>query len=131
MLIGELALLSGFSRDTIRYYEKLGLLGRAHKSVNGYKNNTTDAVSRLSQIEELKNMGFTLKEIRNMFAQFSKSSCADLPQLLGRKINKVDEQIRQRMKYKTVLESSQQNCSSDCSFQNNMPSCLPQNCRGF
>lgn len=55
MLIGELSNLSGFSRDTIRYYEKLALLVIEKRNVrNDYKNYGPEALDRLLQIQRLK-----------------------------------------------------------------------------
>ena len=55
MLIGELSKHSGFSRDTIRYYEKLGLIAIAtgRKTSSGYKNYTPGEAERLDQIRYL------------------------------------------------------------------------------
>ncbi|MGI4870927.1 MAG: MerR family transcriptional regulator [Janthinobacterium lividum] len=65
MLIGELARQTGLSRDTIRYYERLGLLrpcGRPGQG-NNYKDYPPAAVTRLGLIQQGKNLGFSLNEI--------------------------------------------------------------------
>ena len=57
MLIGELSMRSGFSRDTIRYYEKLSLLTANHRdSENQYKNYGEEAVDRLRHIQHPHNV---------------------------------------------------------------------------
>jgi len=63
MKIGELSERSGFSRDTIRYYQELGLLnGMVHQGENNYREFSEESVEVLQLIKESKIYGFTLKE---------------------------------------------------------------------
>lgn len=64
MQIGELSKRSGYSRDTIRYYEKLGLININDKTRNSnqYKNYPEQVLKRLQTIREIKEYGFTLQE---------------------------------------------------------------------
>ena len=65
MLIGEIVRQTGLSRDTIRYYERLGLLsaGGRPAPANNYKDYPASAVLRLGLIQQAKNLGFSLAEI--------------------------------------------------------------------
>ncbi len=64
MLIGELAQKTGLSRDTIRFYEKVGLVTPFQRNPeNGYKEYDNDAIDRLILITQAKALGFTLSEI--------------------------------------------------------------------
>lgn len=62
MQIGDLAEASGISRDTLRYYEKRGLL-RARRAQNGYRDYPPEAVDWLRYIRTAQSLGFTLQEI--------------------------------------------------------------------
>ncbi|MDR3715349.1 MAG: MerR family transcriptional regulator [Puia sp.] len=64
MLIGELVLKSGLSRDTIRFYEKQGLIkiGCKQRRNNNYKEYSEEVLKRLHTIKRMKNFGFTLNE---------------------------------------------------------------------
>ena len=62
MHIGELALATGLSRDTLRFYEKRGLL-RARRQANGYRDYPADAVQWLCYLRSAQALGFTLAEI--------------------------------------------------------------------
>ena len=68
MLIGELATRTGCSRDTLRFYEKRGLVegtrGRAQS--NTYKHYDEKMVERLGLIQKAKLLGFTLGEIKGL-----------------------------------------------------------------
>ena len=63
MRIGELARQSGVSIDTIRYYERLGLLPRPARTPSGYREFPEGAVTRLLVIRNAVRFGFPLKEV--------------------------------------------------------------------
>jgi len=64
MLIGEIVRQTGLSRDTIRYYERLGLLraGGRPSPANNYKDYPASTVLRLGLIQQAKKLGFSLAE---------------------------------------------------------------------
>lgn len=63
MRIGALATAAGVSVDTIRYYERLGLLPRAARTPGGYREFPDGAVTRLAVIRNAVRFGFPLKEV--------------------------------------------------------------------
>lgn len=79
MRIGELAQRSGLSIDTVRFYEKQGLLGAAHvrRSANGYRLYTTHALERLVMIRQAQGAGFTLHEICALLALWDRDALPD------------------------------------------------------
>lgn len=62
MQIGAMAQATGLSRDTLRYYEKRGLL-RARRGANGYRDYPPEAVDWLRYLRTAQELGFTLAEI--------------------------------------------------------------------
>ncbi len=68
MRIGELARDSGVSIDTIRYYERLGLLPPPARQPSGYRRYDADDIQRLSFIRRAKALGFGLDEIAELLA---------------------------------------------------------------
>lgn len=62
MRIGDIAQATGISRDTLRFYEKRGLL-HARRSGNGYRDYPPEAVQWLTYIRTAQALGFTLAEI--------------------------------------------------------------------
>ena len=99
MLIGELSKKTGFSRDTIRYYEKLGLLkspGRAGH-FNTYKNYTEAELKRLLAIRQIKDYGFTLKETHGMLVLFEQGVLEHERgnRFIQRKIDRIENKIRE------------------------------------
>ena len=63
MRIGELAAETGVSVETIRYYEKIGLLPRAHRTPGGYREYPQNAGNRITVIRNAVQLGFPLAEI--------------------------------------------------------------------
>ena len=66
MRIGELALASGVSSDTIRYYERIGLMPRATRTPSGYREYPAGARNRIRVIRNAVQLGFPLQEIGNV-----------------------------------------------------------------
>ncbi len=130
MLIGELAAKSGFSRDTIRYYEKLGLIqvDKLNRGANNYKNYSSYSLERLVQIAHFKDLGFTLTEISGLLTSFEgkDAPCVDLPSKLKDKISMFDDKIALLEKYKSKLLVVQQACDGGCSSSTNLPDCFSQ-----
>lgn len=102
MQIRELSKLTGISSTTIRFYEKAGVLPKAKKGHNGYRDYPEDRVMQLQMIGRAKALGFTLKEIKELSALlFSKKlNPKEMAKRLKEKNNEIDLKIEslQRMK---------------------------------
>ncbi len=68
MQIGELARAAGVPIDTVRYYERHGILPAPRRRPSGYRSYGTDDVARLRFIRRAKGLGFTLGEIHELLA---------------------------------------------------------------
>jgi MerR family copper efflux transcriptional regulator len=68
MTIGRLAKEAGVNIDTIRYYERHGLLPRAARRESGYREYSRDDVARLSFVGRAKELGFSLADIAELLA---------------------------------------------------------------
>lgn len=128
MLIGELSKISGFSRDTIRYYEKLGLLQetKLERQENNYKNYSAQALAQLGQIRHLKALGFTLVEVAELLEAFSKERkpCVTFPGQLEDKLAKLDEQIVLLNEFKSKLLLLRKVCDGRCENTRGLPDCF-------
>lgn len=121
MLIGELSKKSGFSRDTIRFYEKNGLieLHKESRFENNYKDYSDRVLRRLRVIKQIKEMGFTLTEIKVMIELFE---AGVLEQERGRKyiekkIKKIDEKMEELKKIRTTLHNLVNAPKGDCQIR--------------
>lgn len=70
MKISELEKKVGLSRDTLRYYEKVGVLTPPMRAANGYRHYGKTQLDELVFIERGKAIGFTLSEIRRGYEQY-------------------------------------------------------------
>lgn len=112
MLIGQLSKRTGFSKDTIRYYEQIGLITLPKKSRldNKYKNYPEELVGILHTIRKYKDLGFTLEEIREILVLQS-IKVLDLPKLIeivDLKITGIDTEIEKLHTIKLRLNREHQ-----------------------
>ena len=63
MRAGELAAVTGVNRETLRYYERRGLLARPDRSPGGHRLYPAEAVTRLRVVKAAQRLGFTLEEV--------------------------------------------------------------------
>ncbi len=110
MLIGALSKASGFSKDTIRFYEKIGLieLPKATRSTNNYKDYPDEVLQTLKAISNLKNLGFTLEEIREIIvrAQVDALDTKTTFKIIDQKIIHLEIQIDKLLLYKHRLQAA-------------------------
>lgn len=94
MQIGEMANATGLSRDTLRFYEKRGLL-HARRSTNGYRDYPPEAVEWLRYMRLAQSLGFTLLEIEADLPLLTNpdASSKQLGAALTRKLQDIDRRI--------------------------------------
>ena len=92
---GELANRGGVNLETVRYYERRGLLPKPPRTPAGYRTFDADAVSRLRFIKQAQALGFSLKEIRALLALRldPRASCADVRRRAEAKIADIDGKL--------------------------------------
>jgi DNA-binding transcriptional MerR regulator len=127
MLIGELASKCGMTKDTIRFYEKRGLitLKNNHRRDNSYKEYSQHIHDKLLLIRELKNLGFTLTEIDKFLRLWTEddASCSKIRFVLENKIAEVGDQIKKLTDLKESLSVSLGKCANNaCEFEKTVPS---------
>jgi DNA-binding transcriptional MerR regulator len=116
MLIGEISKKTGLTRDTIRFYEKQGLItvGRKERRANNYKEYPEGILSRLQTIKRIKNFGFTLNETADLLLliERNKASCSNVTEKVQEKVTALDEKIREMIQMRESLLGIVTNCSS-------------------
>ena len=66
MKIGDVASRAGVSVETVRYYERLGVISKAERAVSGYRNFDAEAVQEVCFVKRAQELGFSLDEIRQL-----------------------------------------------------------------
>ncbi len=94
--IGKLALLASVTTDTIRYYEKEGLLTPVSKTGAGYRLYDADAVRRLRFIKQAQQCGFSLMEIRELLTlrHSDEACCKDVKSVTIAKKLQLEHKIK-------------------------------------
>lgn len=107
LLIGELAEATGVSRDTLRHYERKGVLARPVRSPNGYRLYSANLIERVKMIRRALAVGFTLDEIAQIFAERSRGNapCREVYALAVTKLENVKERISEMEVLRGELES--------------------------
>jgi DNA-binding transcriptional MerR regulator len=93
--VSQLAAAVGSSADTLRYYEKVGLLPEPPRTPSGYRQYDDDARDRLAFIRGAQRLGLTLSDVRDLLAVRDTGSCACEPaeEHLTRRLSEVDAEI--------------------------------------
>jgi len=91
--IGTLAKRAGVSVDTVRYYERDGLLAPKTRLASGYRRYSELEVSRLRFIRRAQALGFTLKEVRELLALSGRRDVARVKRTAQEKVKDIDQRI--------------------------------------
>jgi DNA-binding transcriptional MerR regulator len=94
---GELARLVGVSKDTLRFYERKGLLPRPERLSNGYRVYPPEAVERVLWIRRVLAAGFTVDELARILAERNRGGipCRKVRDLGAEKLVAVEDQVRE------------------------------------
>jgi MerR family mercuric resistance operon transcriptional regulator len=121
LTIGRLAKEVGVNLETVRFYERQGLLPKPPRSASGYRLFPTDAARRLRFIRRAQELGFSLKEIRELLSlRVSRTTKSrDIRARTEAKIADVDAKIRSLESMKRTLRKLTNVCDgcaplSDC-----------------
>ena len=103
--IGEVAKLSGFSIETLRFYEKRGLLGRPARTQSGYRLYDESVIERLSFIKKAQTLGFSLDEILALIKIKSEghSPCDEVRSLVRTRLEELTVHIEELIEYRDEL----------------------------
>ncbi len=103
--VGQLAGKVGINVETVRYYEKLKLLPKPKQKESHYRVYDETDLKRLLFIKRAKELGFALKEIKELLELKidSQAKCGDVKHLTEHKLKDVDNRISDLKKIKTVL----------------------------
>jgi MerR family transcriptional regulator, copper efflux regulator len=94
---GRLAKLAGVSADTLRHYERLGLLPRPRRSANGYREYPQETLDRVRLVQKALRVGFSLAELARILKSRDKGGvpCREVRALAETKLRRLEEQLRE------------------------------------
>ena len=109
--IGTLARKAGVNIETIRYYQRRGLLQEPPKPVEGYRLYPLDSVQRILFIKRAQRLGFSLEEIINLL-QLGTGNCSETKALAMQKLSAIETRLEDLEKMKRTLQDLVQRCES-------------------
>lgn len=112
LTIGQLAKNAGITVETIRYYQRKGLLKQPDKPFSGYRHYPVGAITRLKFIKASQQAGFTLKEILELLS-LDDSHCGEIRKLAMQKRQQIDRQIANLIALRNELDALIENCPVD------------------
>ena len=111
--IGQLAQRSGVGVETVRFYERKGLLAEPDRRPSGYRQYDEAVVDRLRFIRRAKELGFTLNEINELLSirLDPTTTCADVKNKAEAKIMDIEQKIGTLQRMKKALVKVTKACS--------------------
>lgn len=115
LTIGALAYEAGVGVETIRYYQKRGLLDQPSKPVmGGFRCYSDRDVGRVRLIKRAQQMGFTLAEIAELAPHVDTANCKAARMLAEKKLKTIENQLVVLEEVRTTLKGLIADCSRDC-----------------
>ena len=103
LTIGTLAERGGVNVETIRYYQRRGLLQEPVKPRGGFRHYPLDTANRVRFIKRAQALGFTLEEIAGLLALDEKKACLETRGIAAHKLELIEQKIADLMKMKRAL----------------------------
>ena len=125
--VGTVARAAGVGVETIRYYERVGLLDEPSRKASGYRAYDNGAVERLRFIRRAKALGFTLREIKELIALDARApGCEDVRERAETKIKDVRAKIDELSRIETALREIVATCGENdgCGLSCSVVRCL-------
>ncbi len=112
MKVSELAKAVGVNPQTVRYYEREELLAEPMRSASGYREYDHDALERLRFICQAKEVGFTLREIRELIGLDSDEpkSCGCVQKVVEEKLFDLEVKLKAMRQMKKLLHRLHERC---------------------
>jgi MerR family mercuric resistance operon transcriptional regulator len=112
LTIGQVARRAEVGIETVRFYERQGLLSEPARKASGYRQYTEDVVARLRFIRRAKELGFTLKEIGELLALRvnPNTTCAEVKKQAQAKLADIEAKIQTLLRMKEALVRVTEQC---------------------
>ena len=118
MRIGEVAAEAGVGIQTLRYYERRGLLAPPTRQLSGYRRYESDVIQRVRFIRRAQDLGFTLQEIADLLTLWTDSarSCGRVENRAAATLTRIEDKIRDLERMRGALATYVTACRDRKSF---------------
>ncbi|NOY07722.1 MAG: heavy metal-responsive transcriptional regulator [Spirochaetes bacterium] len=103
--IGKLARQAGVNIETVRYYERIGLLPEPERNESGYRQYSEEYSQQLKFVKNAQRLGFSLKQVKELLSLkvIPGYSCADVKKKAEQKIEEIEAKITELKRIKAAL----------------------------
>ncbi len=117
-LIGELAGKCGVNKESIRYYERMGIISEPSHTDSGYRMYPSETVERIRFIKRMQELGFSLSEIHKLLGIVDKDDerCMHMNDFVVNKIDEVQRKIRDLKRIELMLFELKECCPDEKSL---------------
>jgi MerR family mercuric resistance operon transcriptional regulator len=112
LTIGKVARAAGVNVETVRYYQRSGLVPKPPRPAGGVRRYSDETVARLRFIKRAQELGFTLAEIRRLLALGDPQSCGKARALAAEKLSLVRARLGDLERMRAVLEGLIERCDA-------------------
>ena len=109
LTIGKLAERAGVNVETIRYYERSGMIEQPVKPPGGFRHYDQSVLDRILFIKKAQTLGFTLEEIKTLL-ELSVGHCAEIQSIAETRLEDVQAKIQDLKQLETVLSDLVKQC---------------------
>ena len=111
LAIGALAEAAGVNVETIRYYQRRGLVEEPKKPLGGHRRYSAPAVKRVVFIKRAQQLGFTLEEVKALLRLEDGQSCAETRALAEHKLAIIEQRIADLNRMRRLLKTLIKECT--------------------
>src|SRR5437867_11607681 len=111
LTIGGLAQAAAVNIETIRYYQRRGLLDEPSKPIGGHRRYAAPAVKRVRFIKRAQQPGFTLEEVKSLLLLEDGQSCRETRLLAEQKLALIEQRIADLVRMRRLLTSLIAECA--------------------
>jgi len=115
LTIGRVASQSGVNVETIRYYQRRGLLQQPAKPYGGFRRYAPETVRRVRFIKRAQALGFTLGEIAGLLALEERTACAETRTMAAHKLELIEAKLADLSRMKRALTRLVRACDASSS----------------
>lgn len=112
LTIGRLAAEAAVNVETIRYYQRRGLMAEPHKPTNGQRRYAVEAVRRVRFIKRAQVLGFTLEEIGSLLQLDEAHACVETRELASHKLEIIESKLADLKAMRKALTSLLRECDA-------------------
>jgi len=118
--IGALAAAGGVTVDTLRFYEREGVLPRARRSAGGFRLYTEETAQRLRFIKQARQLGLTLREIRQL-VEPDNGQCHAVREVIAARLGEVNQRLHELASFRRTLQVALSRCGQTLRRAKNAP----------